>query len=78
MKRTKKKKEYIVELRKEGYKWITRAKHGEVQAHKTKPIRMLNYWESKGRIEIKNDIFTDVRWEDEPLCIGKELKRSGY
>lgn len=72
MKKKKEREEYIESLKKKGFKWITRSKHGEVQAHYTKPKRMLNFWDSKGRRQIDAMPFHNLSWNDEPLCLDRK------
>lgn len=62
-------------LRNNGFKYITRAAHGEVNAHRTTPKRMLNFWDSKGRVVVDNLMYNDLTWNDEPLYIGKEKNK---
>lgn len=72
MKRREQRKEKIEELREAGFKYITRAQHGELIAHKKKPVRQLNYWESDRRCLVISeiDLFDFINWEDEALYIG--------
>lgn len=72
MKRREQRKEKIEELRETGFKYITRAQHGELIAHKKKPVRQLNYWESDRRCLVISeiDLFDFINWEDEALYIG--------
>lgn len=72
MKRKHEKKEFIESLRKIGIKYITRAQHGELMGHREKPVKCVNFWNSKGRKQIESNLFNDLTWHDEPMYIGKE------
>lgn len=76
MKRREQRKERIEELRAAGFKYITRAQHGELIAHKKKPVRQQNYWESDRRCVViaEIDLFDSLCWTDEAMYIGNKKK----
>lgn len=58
-------------LIKKGFKYITRAKHGELVVHKKKPTRQSNYWHSdyRRRPLPHESSFSFVTWVDDPVYL---------
>lgn len=60
----------IDKLIKSGFKYVTRAKHGELIAHKKKPIRQSNFWHSDYRRRpLPHESFSFITWVDDPVYL---------
>lgn len=61
-------KEKLIE---QGFRYVTRSKHGELVAHKKKPIRQSNFWHSdyRRRPLPHDSVFAYVKWDDDPVYL---------
>lgn len=65
-------KKIMDDLYRQGFRFITRSRNGEVVAHKKEPVREINFWFSDYHSRpIDGMHFYKLYWEDEPL----KLKR---
>lgn len=66
----------IAELYAKGFRYVTRSKSGEVVAHRTKPVRELNFWFSDYRQRpVDGIVFTELYWSDEPFKLKKGVRK---
>lgn len=67
-------KKEIEDLTAYGFKYVTRSKHGELVAHKKKPVRQSNFWHSnyERRPLPYDSTFAYVKWSDEPVMIKRK------
>ena len=58
--------------------WIARDKDGSLCEYNTKPFRENGSWElsSNGCVELDNNLYPDLKWEDEPIEVGNKIKES--
>lgn len=69
--------EQLKTLKKQGYKYLARAEHGELRAYKDLPVRQINFWHAQGELPhpIDPHSFDEVIWQGKPLNITSEIKR---
>lgn len=68
----------LMVLKRQGYRYIARAEHGELRAYKEKPMKYINFWHVFGELPhpIDQQNFEDVEWSDQkPLEIVKEIRK---
>lgn len=69
--------EQLKTLKKQGFRYLARAEHGELRAYRQMPIRQINFWyaPSERPHPIDPHSFDEVNWRGEPLEILSEIKR---